>query len=280
MKRIIVPTDFSQEAENALKVAAQLAKKYNGEIFLLNMLELPFDTAGSDAGITQAGDNLPESLLFMKMAQQRFEDLLNRDYLKGIKVTDSVEFREAFGGIMDGIEKHKADLIVMGSAGASGLQEFFIGSNTEKVVRNSNVPVLVIKNEIPQFDIHDFVFATDLEPKGRPAALRAMDYADKFGAQLHLLYINTSSNFKTTREIDQLTNDFLKDIPTDSLKITVYNDHSVKEGILNYTKKINAQLMGIATNGRKGLAHLLNGSISEDLVNHAKKPVLTFKVAK
>jgi|SRR5690625_507553 len=280
MKRILVPTDFSKEAENALKVAAQLARKHDSEIYLMNMLELPFDTAKSNAGIARGGEDLPESLLFMRLAHQRFQELLNQDYLEGLNVTDTVEFREAFEGIIDGVKKYDADLIVMGSAGASGMQEFFVGSNTEKVVRNSDIPVLVIKDEVPNFEIKDFVFASDFEPKGKSTFWRALKVAEELGATLHLLYINTSSRFRTSREIEDKISAFIADAPSSNFKTVVYNDHSIKEGILNYTKKTDAQLMGIATNGRRGLAHLLNGSISEDLVNHAKKPVLTFRLPK
>ncbi len=280
MKRILVPTDFSKEAENALKVAAQLAKKYDSEIFLMNLLELPFDTASSDAGIKRGGQDLPESLLFMRLAHQRFQKLLEADYLQGLNVTDTVEFREAFEGIIDGIEKYNADLIVMGSAGASGMQEFFVGSNTEKVVRNAEVPVLVVKDEVDNFEVKDFVFASDFEEKGKSTFWRALKVAEDIDAKLHMLYVNTSSKFKTSKAIDEKITAFIKDAPSDNFEVVVYNDHSIKEGILNYTKKIDAQLMGIATNGRRGLAHLLNGSISEDLVNHAKKPVLTFRLPK
>ncbi|HLS30302.1 MAG TPA: universal stress protein [Flavobacteriaceae bacterium] len=280
MKKILVPTDFSNEAENALKVAAQLARKYDSEIYLMNLLELPYDTASSDAGIKRGNEPLPESLLFMRLAHQRFQKLLNQDFLKGIKVTDTVEFREPFQGIIDGVKKYDADLIVMGSAGASGMQEFFVGSNTEKVVRNADVPVLVIKDEVPIFEVKDFVFASDFEKKGKETFKKALKVAERLGAKLHLLYINTSSKFRTSNEINKKIAEFIQDIPNDNYTTTVYNDHSIKEGILNYTKNIDAELMGIATNGRKGLAHLLNGSISEDLVNHAKKPVLTFRLPK
>ena len=60
----------------------------------------------------------------------------------------------------------------------------------------------------------------------------------------------------------------------------IYNDDSVEQGVLNFAKKIKADLIGIATHGRKGLSHFFNGSISEDLVNHAHSPVITFKLEK
>ena len=157
MKRILVPTDFSQHAEFALKVAAQIARKNNSEIILLHMLELP--QQGGDA-ITSASD-IPEIMYFKNRALARIDDLMNADYLSGISVSKSVLFEKAFEGILGVSRKNNVDFIVMGSHGASGFQEMFIGSNTEKVVRSSEVPVLVVKNEIAEFRADRFVFASD-----------------------------------------------------------------------------------------------------------------------
>lgn len=275
MKRILVPTDFSHQAEYALKVAVQLAKEYDCEIFLMHMLELPFDLLNSTV---QGSQDLPESLFFMRLAHKRFQELLAQDYLKDVKITDTIEFHEAFNGIIDGVEKHDCDLIVMGSHGASGMQEIFIGSNTEKVVRNSKIPVLVIKEEIPNFEITDFIFATDFVPKMKKSFLEALNFAKSIDTKMHLVYINTANKFKTTVEIEEKMRKFTEDAPTENFSLTVYNDKSIEKGILNFSMRMNAQLMGIGTHGRKGLAHLLNGSISNDLVNHARKPVITFKV--
>lgn len=274
MKRILVPTDFSRQAENALKVAVQVAKKYDSEIILMHMLELPMDLIAGKS----RGQDLPEALFFMRMARKRFEKLLKRDYLKDVKVTDTVEFHEAFNGIIDGVEEHDCDLIIMGSHGASGMEEVFIGSNTEKVVRHSNIPVLVIKEEIPDFKVDNFIFATDFVPEGQKSFLEALKLADQLGIDLHLVYINTSNKFKTTPQIEEKMKKFTQGAPTQNFTLTVYNDKSIEQGILDFSMRMDADLMGIGTHGRKGLAHLLNGSISEDLVNHARKPVITFKV--
>lgn len=142
MKNILVPTDFSIQAEKALKVAAELARKFDGEIFLLHMLELPLQLIDP---IGSGSRNIPEAIFFMKLAHQRFAKIMKEPYLKGIKVHETVEFHRAFDGIMEISRGKNCDLIVMGSHGASGFQEMFIGSNTEKVVRHSEIPVLVIK---------------------------------------------------------------------------------------------------------------------------------------
>src|SRR5690606_23505918 len=141
---------------NALKVAAQLAKKHDGEIFLLHMLELPMELIDPTNG--SRNNNLPESIFFMKLAHQKFNTILKKPYLNGLKVHETVHFHEAFEGIMEVSKEHNCDLIVMGSHGASGLKEMFIGSNTEKVVRTSEIPVLVIKNELPEFKVDNFIY--------------------------------------------------------------------------------------------------------------------------
>ena len=92
MNNILVPTDFSTESENALKVAAQLAKKHNSEIYLLHMLELPLDLVDP----RHENSELPEALFFMKLAHKRFENMLNKDYLEGITVHETIQNNEAF----------------------------------------------------------------------------------------------------------------------------------------------------------------------------------------
>src|SRR5690606_34977233 len=92
---------------------------------------------------SSGGGSLPESLFFMKLAHKRFKEVLSSDYLKGITVYETVLFQNTFDGITEVANKNKVDLIIMGSHGASGFKEMFIGSNTEKVVRTSNTPVLV-----------------------------------------------------------------------------------------------------------------------------------------
>ncbi|WP_324719974.1 universal stress protein [Salinimicrobium sp. HB62] len=278
MKKILVPTDFSEQAENALKVAAQLAEKFNAEIYLLHLIELPADMV-NPVGETRSND-LPEALFFMKLAKKKFDDLLSRPYLKGLKVHDTVEINKAFEGIIDTSKKHGCDFIVMGSQGATGLREMFIGSNTEKVVRTSDIPVLVVKNEHPSFEVNNFIFATNLETTGRKTLQKVISLAKTFEARLHLVYINTANEFVTTDDCDKKLKNYMEGVAFDNYEFHVFNDDSVEQGILNFSRKINADVMGIATHGRKGLSHFFNGSISEDLVNHANSPVITFKLEK
>ena len=275
MKKILVPTDFSKHAEHALKVAAQIAKKNNGEIYLIHMLELP--QTGNDA-LSRAHD-IPELIFFKNAAVNKLDDILSASYLDGITTHKLLQFEMAFDGIVKYAQEHNADLIVMGSHGASGFQEMFIGSNTEKVVRNSNIPVLVVKKEEENFSPDKFVFASDFSEEAKKPFEKAVEFAKAFNAHLHLVNINTPNNFKSTKVAETNIADFLSNYPNlTNYSTHIYNDVNVEKGILHFAKSIDADIIGMSTHGRKGLSHFFNGSISEDLVNHAKRPVITFKV--
>ncbi len=274
MKKLLVPTDFSNEAENAIKVAAQLAKKHNCELILLHMLDLPLSQL-NDGGTPT---DLPEAVYFMKLAHKQFETVMDKSYLEGITVHEMVDFHDISRGILDTCKTHDVDLIVMGSHGASGLKEMFIGSNAEKIVRTSETPVLVIKNEHTDFNIREFVFASDFKNDNKETYKQAIKLAEAFNAKIHLLMVNTVANFTTTADAKVRISEFIQDTTFKNYTINIYNDETAEKGILNFSHIINADLIGISTHGRQGIAHFFNGSLSEDIVNHAKRPVITFKI--
>jgi nucleotide-binding universal stress UspA family protein len=274
MKKILIPTDFSDNAENALKVAAQIARANQSELILLHMLELP--SQGGDAIV--ASHNIPELMLFKNVAIEKLDNLMEADYLDGLEVSEVVQFEMAFDGIMNISKKNDVDLIVMGSHGASGFKEMFIGSNAEKVVRSSEVPVLIIKKEIDEFSVKNFVFASDFSEEITKPFQKAVEIAEMFGAHLHLVMVNTLNNFKSTEASNQIFNSFLKESNVKNYSTHIYNDATIEKGVLHFAKSIDADLIGICTHGRNGLSHFFNGSVSEDLVNHAMRPIITFKI--
>lgn len=278
MKKILVPTDFSQPSENALEAAASIAREHNSEIILLHMMGL------SDAVITKSErQEVFKAMYYMRLAEQRFEELMSRDYLQGIQVTDTVHNYTVFSEINDIAKEMDVDLIVMGSHGASGLREVFVGSNTEKVVRTSEIPVLVIKHPVKDFSPKLGVFACDFLENSIGPYQRAKRVFDLLDMKMQLLYVNLSGDFRSTREIEKRILKFLTDAGDDNpLKtlndVVQYNDYSVEAGIFAYSQVANADLIALPTQGRQGLAHFFSGSIGEDVVNHSDLPVMTFKV--
>jgi len=276
MNKILVPTDFSKESEYALKTAAKFAKQYDAEIIVLHMLGIPETFLTKDSS-----EEYPELLLFTKLAKKKFSTFLDKEYLKDISVKEAIQNYRTFEGIISSAKKENAELIIMGSHGTSGIQQMFVGSNTEKVVRTSDIPVLVVKAEQENLEFNNFVFASNFIDDCFEAFKKAKKFASHLNVNINLLYINTPGrNFKSSNEIDTQISQFLNKLNLTSNDVTfnIHNDYNIENGILNYCNKNNVDLIAIPTHGRKGLAHMIKGSIGEDIANHAQIPVITFKI--
>jgi nucleotide-binding universal stress UspA family protein len=276
MKKILVPIDFSAQAEYAAKIAAKIAEQTNSELHLLHMLELPTEVIDPSNYGNQ--NNSPFTLLYMKRAQQKFEKITKRYFLRNVKVIRSVFFHATFDGIINESKKQNVDLIVMGSQGVSGFEEMFVGSNTEKVVRHSDIPVLVIKNEIEDFKLKNIVFASSFNIGAKETFKKIVSFSTIFDAKIHLLKVNTAQNFEPTIKSQLKIKSFIKGAQLENYTVNIHNDNSVEKGILNFAKDIDADLIALNTHGRRGLMNFFNGSISKDISNHSVRPVITFKL--
>ncbi len=277
MKNIIVPIDFSKHSEFALETAAILAKKHNANILALHMLEI------SDSLLTKVdSEQKAKTVFFLKLAEKKFKKFIDKDYLKDIMITPIVKHFKVFSEISEVAKEHDTDLIVMGSHGTSGIKEVFIGSNTEKVVRHSNIPVLVIKHDPVLMDFEDVVFACDFSEEAIKPYLDASELFKVLNTNVHLVYVNLPNDrFRSSSEIEKQAANFFKmaEGNLENMKnITYVSDYSIEKGILNFANLIGADLIAVTTHGRTGLSHFFEGSISEDIANHSTLPVMTFKI--
>lgn len=274
MKKILIPTDFSSPSKYASKLAYKIAKKANSEIHLLHMIELPSGVA--DMG-SRANFSIPESMLYIRKVRDKLLDYKN-EYFNDLKnIKHAIRFQSPYEGIRDYSKKNKIDFIVMGARGHSDLEELLIGSNTEKVVRNSEAPVLVVKNG-DEFIPKNLVFASSFKPDKNLMFERFLDFSNNFDCKIHLLKINTPQKFENTIVTNNRIKDFMNSYDVKNYSINIYNDSSVEKGILNFSNHINADIIALATHGRSGLSHIFNGSITKHLSKNSIKPMLTFKV--
>lgn len=274
MKRILIPIDFSEYSNEALKAGAEIAKSNDCEIILLHILELPQQTSD----VFGAGKSIPEIMYYKDQMTKKLEKLMDVDYLSELNISTAYEFKKVAEGIIDSSIINNVDLIVMGSKGTSGFEELLIGSNTEKVVRLSEIPVLVIKKTTRDFQTKNFLFASDFTDETREPFKKMLEFAKIFKSNLFLVMICTPYNFKPTHVAEKTIHDFIADFEIDNYSTHIYNDENVEKGILNFAATIDADLIGISTHGRTGLTHFLNGSIGEDIANHAVRPLITFKI--
>lgn len=278
MHRILVPVDFSEHAEYALEVAAIIARRHNAEIMVLHMLGL------TEAYLTK--DELQEAAeahYYMKLAKKKFDSFLDKPYLKGIKLKEMVQNYKIFSEINQVADEYKADLIVMGSHGSSGLSEIFVGSNTEKVVRSSAIPVMVIKVRRPEFELKKAVIATDFDASGIRAYQKLRTVLELWDIDIYLVYVNLpNEKFRSSGEIRRVTQNFVSQAHGNQLPdrtfIRYVSDYSIEHGIYDLADEIGADIICLATHGHSGLAHFFKGSLGEDLANHSNLPVMTCKI--
>ncbi|TVP47928.1 MAG: universal stress protein [Mongoliibacter sp.] len=280
MKTILVPYDFSKEAEYAFKFAQGLAKNTTKKLKLLHVVELPGPQSFSSMGEASAFNNDAQQIFMVELVEKRKRQMAelqekykNEPYTFETKLV----FGNPFAGISKEILEADADLVVMGSKGSSGLEEVLIGSNTEKVVRNATCPVFTIKSEVYPEDIKKVVFASDFDSVPDKVIDKLKKASMVIDAELHLVKINTPSMFENTRTSKEKIKKFVDKHQLKVASMDVYNSSSEEEGIIEYADDIDADMIAMATHGRTGFLHLLSGSIAEDVVNAAKRPVWTMK---
>jgi len=279
MKKILVPVDFSEYSEYALETAAILAKKYNVGIVVMHMIGL------SEAVLTKdESQEMYEANYYMKLAKRKFDTFLDQDYLKGIALEMTVQNYKRFHEIDDVANDFNASLIIMGSHGATGFKEIFVGSNTEKVVRTSRVPVLVIKKKPSKFKLDKVVFACDFNLDFIESFKRASNFFKELNVQFQVVYINLPDDrFMSTQEMKEKALKFFIHTGIDEFEeahedVVFYSAYSLESGIFEFSNEIKADVIAIPTHGRRGLVHFFSEHIGTALVNHSDMPMMTFKV--
>lgn len=281
MKVILIPTDFSEQASNALDVAYAIAKKNNASIKLLHIIEAPGVGSFNTMGEVYTGDPMNNIYIMemMKIMKGKMEMLVNDPKYSGVEMNYNVTVGNAFSGISNEINEFDIDMVVMGSKGSSGLEETLIGSNTEKVVRRAKCPVLTVKDTVDVDEVKNIVFASDFKAKGDNVIAALKEFAAAFDANIHLVKVNTPNSFSSDREMRRRMNEFAREQGLENFTINIYNHEDEEDGIIYFADDINADIIALGTHGRTGLMHLLSGSIAEDIVNHAHRPVWTYRIS-
>ncbi len=290
MKSILVPTDFSAESHHAFEVALQVAKQTGGSVTLLHVLEAPEATTAnfSAYGGPVNGSELPNSdggidqifvVKLMEVTKRRLHTLRTEaeTLAPGVPVEDGVEVGRIGDGILQAIERHGSDLVVMGAQGHGAMENFFVGSNTERLIRLANVPVLTVKHQQAQFEVRTIVFPSDFteESTGAIAGLQRVRAAFP-DATIHLLHVSDGADHQATQQHEQA---FAERAGLSNFKVGTIAADSTSAGIEQFAKQVNADLVVIPTHARSGLSRFLNTSIAETVATHAFPPVLTYHLA-
>ena len=276
MKKILVPTDFSSTSSHAFRFACDIASRTKAEIYLLNVIEFP-RLNGSLPVPVQAYEQAYIKSLRAK-ASKSFDEFKSK-WGKKLKIHFSIEHGSISNIAQKFATKKKIDLIVMGTHGASGVAEYFIGSNAEKLVQTSKVPVISIKSYSPVSSIKHLIFPTNLRSGQNKLLARVKSLQDFFKARLELLFVNTPGDFRRDVFVEKRLKEFAKENKLRNFTLNIFNDIDEEEGIINFASKFKNYIIAMSTHGRKGINHLFSGSIAEDVVNHIRGPVWTLTFA-
>ncbi len=275
MKNILVPTDFSECAEHALNVAIKLGRKFDSELHLYHALNVPIDWAHLD---------FSQNLVFPKLSEQKdqvnqqLQELAKKVELEGLTCVTHLNYDNSKEAITKYANEKAISLIVMGSHGAKGAKELFIGTNAQFVVRNSEIPVLVIKNKVEYLDAPDVLFVSDFRDEMIPPFEHVVSFAEQIGAKIHLLHINTPSEFKRSWVIEERMESFVALASNHLGSVKVIDALFFEEGLEHYCQTHLNSLIAIATHHRKGLSRAFVGSLTETIVNRVNVPVMSFPI--
>ncbi len=277
MKKILVPCDFSPSAYEAYQFAIDIASATGGSVSVLNVIEISSFT--EQPTYLTGGHRIEWLALVQELEERAHKDygkMKNEQPAPACPVDFVVKQGRLFQSIRSFVTDNSIDLVVMGTQGATGWKEFFVGSNTEKIVRTSEVPVIAVRKAPAVSVIQNIVVPIDLDLNQHDWIGRLKALQDFFQATLHLLYVNTSpepstQETKITAEMKAYVTHYqLKDYT-----LNVRNSLLEQDGILGFTDEINADMVAMATHGRRGLSFLISGSIAEKIVNRVACPIWT-----
>lgn len=281
MTKILIPFDFSEQAQNALDFSTAMASKFeNVHVEVLHVMEIPATSNMGTMGGGEMGTSMENQIFFIDLTNKRkkqIEELKEKYKSMPFEFSAKIKLGNAFQNISASINEENPDLVIMGSKGSSGIEEVLVGSNTEKVVRTASCPVITIKSAVDPGDLKKIVFASDFRENNDEVASRIKSLQELLGAQLYFVVVNTPGNFETSRESIKRIKAFSSKYNFSNVTAEIYNSSSEETGIIEFAEDVDANLIAMITHGRTGFLHLITGSIAEDVVNHAKRPVWTFK---
>lgn len=169
----------------------------------------------------------------------------------------------------------------MGSHGTSGYNEWVLGSNTQKVVRKVNCPVLTIKSPTNLMDIKNIAFVSTFDNNLKEGFKKVIHFAKQFEANIHLLTIDTPSFFGESQiAILESMRTFKKMVNNEGLSCFIHSEkeRTTYKGIKKYAIEHDIDIVAMATHGRGPIGRFIFGSVAETMVNHLDSPLLTFKI--
>ncbi len=272
IKNILIPTDFSEAAQNALVYAIKFARVANAKITVLHAYHVPIAAVGAEFPIY----NGPYADEVEHEVQAKFEEI-KKNFLYA-ELPD-YEFICRLGMAQEVIQNAASsgsfDLIIMGTHGGNAMQEV-IGSTTSDMIKKSHTPVLAIPPSVQFKKVNKIVFATDYGKIGEPHTFEVLlTLADMFHAEVDVLHINPDGRKLSSKETNAgvILDQYLKKVKH-SYHIVFEKD--LEKGVKDYVSSHNADLLAMMPRKRGLFEDIFHSSLTKKLAFHTQIAMLTF----
>lgn len=267
MKKILVPTDFSDLSAGAAKRACEFADKFQGEVHILHMVDETLPINESPYDVTRA---------LLRDAQEDMEKFIADHSLKVFG--HEVRAGKFSTGLKEFIKQGDFDLVCMASHGAKGLEEIFLGSNAATVARVSPVPVLVFKHFDKPWKVKRIGFAGDFENHLTLDVAPMLEWKNAFKAAVELVNVVSPDRMWMEDELIKNMVEFSRFHQLGVEAFHVVERHNIVDGLKEFVANNQIDLLVLATHQRKGLKRLFTTSVTEKVVNYMDIPVLSFRL--
>lgn len=272
MKKILFPTDFSETANNAFIHALEFAKIVKGELILLHTFELPvYDNQFFPENYNVLFDSIQLSQFdVFKEEIPKLHAIAEKLNLDHIKMSHRLMDGNLLYNIKKAIEEEKIDFIVMGTSGATGWDEFFLGTNTGNVLNAVDVPVLSVPLDSKFKKIETIGFTTRYRNKDKKALKDVLKIAKKTNATVKCLYVKTNESDVSAATIKEWEEEFAGE----PIVFSIILSNDVQEAILDFVLFKDIDVLAMLTYKRNFFVELFKPSLTQKFSNRSDIPVL------
>jgi nucleotide-binding universal stress UspA family protein len=275
--RILIPVDFSETGLLALDHGTFMARLFKADLYLLYVVELiefPFNL-NSPVLITAKDYDEIE-----KAAVEKMQELAKEIRQKfAITVITKVTRGRVISAISETAKENKVDIIIMGTHGAKGFDEYFIGSNAHKTVTISPCPVITIHQHAKKIGFKKILMPIDNSLHSRQKVDMVIEMATAYGAEVYILGLINSNEEIDEKKFDIKLDSVEKVIKKAGLAYTrkVRKGENLAVAAMDYSKEINADLIVIMTDHESNLTGMFLGPFSKQIINHSRIPVMSIR---
>ncbi|MDQ3047318.1 MAG: universal stress protein [Bacteroidota bacterium] len=276
VQKILIPVDFSETSMIALDHAGMIAQKFNAELVLLHVIERHWEQFSIIAPelVVPVPTNITEAI--ESKLEETATDIQSR---YGILTSSVISDGNIFAEIISVSKEHHIDVIVMGTHGTKGVVEFFIGSNTYKVVTESTCPVISVQSKAKTPGFKNILLPIDDSNHSRQKVTHAVMMAKNFGATIHIVGLHDYSDESDVRKFEMKLDQVQEYIKKGGISFTSKIIEGTNQARVTYdhAKVIGADLILIMTDQDENITGRLMGTYAQQIVNHSKIPVMSIQ---